>query len=229
MKNIEIEKEQLREKILELGADVCGFASIERFDGAPKGFHPRDVFPKCNSVISFGIALPKGLYLVDSRLIYSHFNEMTCPEVDQVAFQAAMYLEKNYSGIAVPLPCDGPYDYWDEEKKEGHGLISMKHAAFFSGMGAFGKNTMFMTPKYGNRLIVGCILTDLFFEPDQMQESVCLPQCNLCVDGCPVQAIGKGSVNQKLCRTHAYGNTKRGYATVECNQCRTVCPRRFGI
>ncbi len=30
-------KEQIRELILSFGADVCGFANIDRFDNAPSG------------------------------------------------------------------------------------------------------------------------------------------------------------------------------------------------
>jgi predicted O-methyltransferase YrrM len=45
---------------------------------------------------------------------------------------------------------------------------------------------------------------------------------------CPANAIENGTVNQKLCRTHTYGKTKRGFDTVDCNRCRTVCPMCYG-
>ena len=67
-------KQLIREKILNLGADVCGFAGIERFTDAPKNFRPTDLYSDCKSVISVGIALPKGLFHAESRLIYGHFN-----------------------------------------------------------------------------------------------------------------------------------------------------------
>jgi len=35
----------------ELGADLCGIASVDRFEQAPKGFHPCDVLPECQTVI----------------------------------------------------------------------------------------------------------------------------------------------------------------------------------
>lgn len=44
----------VKELMLSLGADLCGIASMDRFDGAPEGFHPLDVMPSCKSVISFG-------------------------------------------------------------------------------------------------------------------------------------------------------------------------------
>ena len=63
-------KEAIREKILGLGVDVCGFGGIERFAEAPINFRPTDLYPDCKSVIAVGIALPKGLFHVGSRLIY---------------------------------------------------------------------------------------------------------------------------------------------------------------
>ncbi|MDR1172070.1 MAG: hypothetical protein LBL24_06430, partial [Bacteroidales bacterium] len=67
-------KEQIRNLIMSLGTDVCGFACIDRFADAPQGYSPTDIFPDCRSVISFGIALPGGLAKVPSRLIYGYYN-----------------------------------------------------------------------------------------------------------------------------------------------------------
>jgi epoxyqueuosine reductase QueG len=222
-------KAELREKVLSFRADICGFAGVERFSRAPEGFHPCDIFPECKSVIVFGVALPKGLYSADSRLIYAYFNGLACPQVDHIAYQTATFLEKTYRGIGVPITCDAPYDYWDEEKMEGRGLLSMKHAAVLAGIGTFGKNTLLINKDYGNRLIIGCVLTDLPIESDEQAAGVCLENCKLCVQSCPVGAISEDGVEQKKCRMNTFGKTKRGLKTVECNRCRTVCPMRFGL
>ena len=42
-------KDRIKEFILSIGADVCGVANVDRFSEAPKGFHPRDIFPDCKS------------------------------------------------------------------------------------------------------------------------------------------------------------------------------------
>ena len=34
----------IKKIVYSLGADVCGFSNIGRFDNAPKGFHPLDVY-----------------------------------------------------------------------------------------------------------------------------------------------------------------------------------------
>ena len=62
-------KKQIKEFIMNLGADACGVANIDCFSEAPVGFHPKDIFGDCKSVIVFGIALPRRLTKVDPGLI----------------------------------------------------------------------------------------------------------------------------------------------------------------
>ena len=40
-----IDNKQVKEILFGLGADLCGIASIDRFNDAPKGYHPTDVLP----------------------------------------------------------------------------------------------------------------------------------------------------------------------------------------
>ena len=221
-------KEQIRKSILALGADVSGFADVERFIDTPKGFHPSDHYSDCKSVVVIGFALPKGLFAVKPDLIYGYFNNLTTPAVDKIALMAARMIEDVCDGVAVPLPCDAPYEYWNSEKMEGRGLISMKNAAVHAGIGTLGKNTLLLNAKYGNRLTVGAILTNLALPSDDYAESLCIDGCDLCVSSCPAQAIKEEAVIQKLCRNNTYSSTERGFDTVLCNQCRTVCPMRFG-
>lgn len=78
-----VRKDEIREKILGLGADVCGFGGMERFIEAPVDFRPTDLYPDCKSVIAVGIALPKGLLRVEPRLLYGHFNADVVHKVDR--------------------------------------------------------------------------------------------------------------------------------------------------
>jgi len=222
-------KDDLRSKVMELGADLCGFAGVDKFKDAPDGFHPTDLYKDCRSVIVFGISIPKGLAYVEPRLIYGHYNYFICPEIDRVALNTAKLVENQYGGIAVPLPCDGPYEYWDAEQMEGRGLLSMKHAAVQAGLGTLGKNTLLLNEDYGNRLTIGAVLTNLVIDSDELASSICIEDCKLCIDNCPTGALNGERVKQKACRLNTYGETKRGFDTVDCNQCRMICPRRFGV
>ena len=217
-------KEAIRRHILALGGDICGFASVDRFAGAPEGFSPVQIWGDCRSVIAFGVALPKGLFQISPRLIYGHYNQLSCVLADEIALRAAKHLEQTYGCKAVPMPCDSPYEHWDEGTMTGRGLLSMKHIGVQAGLGSMGKNSLFACKEYGNRVTLGCILSDLPLASDEIAPNLCMPGCRKCVDACPVSAIEGGTVDQKRCRTHTYGKTARGFDTVDCNACRAVCP-----
>jgi len=221
-------KSKIKELAYQLKADVCGIGSIDRFKDAPTGFSPIDLFGKCKSVIAFGIALPKALYDVHPRLLYRHFSSQLISIVDDVSLKLARELEERFNCLAVPVPCDGPYEYWDAENMTGKGLLSMRHIACLCGLGSIGKSSLMINPEFGNRLAIGAVLTDLEVEPDDLQSDLCIPGCSKCVDSCPPKAIANKSVDQKLCRLNTYGKNARGFDTTDCNKCRTVCPLRFG-
>lgn len=221
-------QESIRQAVLRLGADICGFAASERFGEAPAGFRPTDVFPDCKSVVVFGVALPKGLFAIPPQYIYSHFNgNISVPYVDGISFQLARLLEKD-GGVAVPVPCDWPVADYNPVTKTKRGILSMKHAAVMAGLGTLGKNTLLLHEKFGNRLTIGVVLTDIAFQSDPPATPVCLPGCRICLDNCPVDAIADGSVTQQPCRENTYVPDELGYTTVQCNHCRVLCPMRNG-
>lgn len=221
--------ESIRQMILALGADVCGFAAMDRFQEAPAGFSPADVWPSCQSVIAFGVALPKGLLEASDELIYGYFNDQTAKMVDRIGLEAARRIEAQYAAKAMPIPCDGPYDAWDADTMTGKGILSMKHMAVACGLGQMGKSSLLLNPVYGNRLTIGVLLTDLALPSDGPSENICIPGCTRCVDACPAHAIQPdGTIHQWQCRPKTYGRNARGFDTVRCNACRRVCPMRFG-
>jgi epoxyqueuosine reductase QueG len=49
---------EIKRAALEVGADSSGIAPIDSFYSAPKGFHPRDIYSECQSVLEFAKKLP---------------------------------------------------------------------------------------------------------------------------------------------------------------------------
>lgn len=191
------------------------------------GYKPTDIYADCKSVVAVAVALPKGLTKVSPRLIYCHYNSISHSETDVLSFKSARSIEEKYRCTAVPIPCEVPYEYWDAEKTEGRGLLSMKHIAVQAGLGSLGKSSLFLNKSYGNMVTLGAILTDLDLPSDAFSENICITNCRRCIDACPVNAIENGAVNQRLCRKNTYGKTERGFDTVNCNQCRVVCPINY--
>lgn len=217
-------EKEIKQIAYDIGADVCGIGSIDRFDNFPDGFSPKDIWLQCKSVISIGIALPKGLFDINSRLIYGYYNEMLCTKVDEMLFKLSKEIEEQFACHAIPLPCNTPYEYWDAEKLTGKGLLSMKHVGEACGLGEIGKSTLLLNRKFGNRLVLGAVLTNLTLQSDPLETGICVSTCSICKDNCPVNAIKDGYVDQKLCRPYAYGKTERGFNTTDCNLCRAFCP-----
>jgi hypothetical protein len=50
-----IRKDIVREVAFRNGVDLFGIASVDRFDNAPKGFHPKDIYSKTETVIALAI------------------------------------------------------------------------------------------------------------------------------------------------------------------------------
>lgn len=221
-------KDTIKRIIADLGADLCGIANIDRFENAPSGFHPRDLYSDCQSVIVFVKRMPTGLSYVSPRILYNKATDINLYEVDRIGYLACLEIE-NIGGVAVPLPSDSPYEYWDSDRLEGRGLLSMRHAAQLAGIGSMGKNSLIINERFGNMINIGAILTNLDLESDPLAPELCLANCRRCLDSCPQQALSGLTVNQKECRVHTYTQNDRGFSVCNCNQCRLVCPLALGV
>lgn len=75
--------DEIKAVAIELGADLCGIASAERFSEAPAGFHPCDVSPECRSVLVFAKRQPAGSMLATNCIPYTYINRLVTEEVER--------------------------------------------------------------------------------------------------------------------------------------------------
>ena len=80
---------EIKTRIRELGADLCGIASIERFEKAPAGFHPRDILLDCNSVVVMVVRFPTSALLGSSQAAYTFVRNQVTLKIDSISFQIA--------------------------------------------------------------------------------------------------------------------------------------------
>jgi epoxyqueuosine reductase QueG len=125
---------------------------------------------------------------------------------------------------ALPIPSAEPYEFWDAEAHHGRGILSLKHAAQLAGLGTLGKNTVLLHPRFGNRLWLGAVLTDLELEPDPLLEKQCMDSCRLCLNACPKAALDGTTINQKLCRENSFRASEGGGWFYSCCRCLQACP-----
>ena len=213
---------------IQLGARECGIAPVERFQEAPAGFRPRDIYPACQSVVVFLKEMPEEAILLDNPIPYTHAAYQLYGELDRLGMDLCRRLEA--AGLhAVPVPTDTPYLHWEPERSHGMGILSLRHAAVRAGLGVLGRNTLVIHERFGNMVYVGAILTNAALQPDPMiEEEACPPGCSVCLDSCPAGALDGTTVNQALCRKQSFFKTPRGFDLYACNLCRRNCPLRLG-
>ena len=221
-----INSKKVKEIMLSLGADLCGIASIDRFDDAPEGFHPLDVLPSCKSVISFGCRFPVGTLLCKSPTPYTRVRNSITPKMDAIALDFCIEMEK-HGVVCVPIPTNE--SEWDSNTGRWRSIVSQKHAAQAAGLGTIGRHSLLITPEFGSMVWLGAILCTEELEADELKENIC-NNCNLCVEACPVNALENTELNQQACWDYAFGDDEeRQMWRISCHKCRDICPHNLGV
>jgi epoxyqueuosine reductase QueG len=217
-------KERLKVLAFSRGADLVGVASVDRFDQAPEGHKPADILPGARTVVVCAKRIPESVVAGGPATSYHNMMVVIMKHLDLIACELATQVE-SWGGQAIPIPSDEPYYDWDPERLHGRGDLSHKHAAEAAGLGRLGKNSLLITPEFGNRVNLVSIVTNLNLHQDALiTRELCPPKCTLCMKACPVQAIKDGIVDQKKCRSHVMLKLPKGLMIEACRECRKVCP-----
>lgn len=224
-----ITKDLIKEIAFKNGVDLFGIASVDRFENAPKGFHPKDIYSKTESVIAFAIKIPTETLYAENPVPFTHVNTLAMQKMDLITFDISKELD-NLGIKNVLIPTDDPYLYWDNEKQEGRAILSLRHVGYLAGLGKLGRNNLLINKDFGNMIQIGALLTDVKLDEDPLADyEVCLPNCRICIDICPQNALTGDTVIQKYCRPISNYKTEKGYTIKKCFECRKRCPRVLGI
>ncbi len=220
---------EIKSTAFDLGAHLCGIASVDRFSSAPKGFHPNDICGDCQSVLVFAKRLPAGSLFASSCIPYTYINRLITEEVDVLTLTLSRKLEA--LGVKnVPVPSDDPSEYWEPDRSYARGILSLRHAGHLAGLGVLGKNTLLINDRLGNMIQLGALLLSEKLEGDPIATyEACKDDCQLCIQSCPPSALNGITVNQQACRPVSNYRNERGFILKKCWECRRVCPNHSGI
>lgn len=217
---------EVKNFFLHNGADLCGIASLDRFEGAPEGFHPRDVLPEAQSVVVVARRFPASTLHSPSTVPYTIARNQLTEALDQMVFAFCCALDAQ-GILAVPTGATGPTER-DVHDGRMRNILSAKHAAQAAGLGVIGRNTLLITPRFGNMVWLDAAVCALPLEPDPMLEVDYCSACARCVEVCPVHAVGDPQLRQEECLAYAFGGESGGEWKIRCRRCRTVCPHCLG-
>jgi epoxyqueuosine reductase len=226
---IELSKAFIAAKARELGAELVGFAPVERwgeFADIPENYYPQRVWPLARTVIVLGA--PQWLPIVEaapSELGREQYL-LTNTLLDLAAYRLAAYLNRN-NGAAINLCRDG-YGEAGTLNQEMAALFSHVWAGYYAGLGRVGWNHTLLTPEYGPRLRLVSVLTELELEGDSMMAEEICTKCLLCRKICPSGALSGdrrsmlAKMDKQLCLQHSH-RLRQAFRN-PCGFCTKVCP-----
>ncbi|WP_243375262.1 hypothetical protein [Geotalea sp. SG265] len=219
----------IREKALSLGAELVGFAPVERWREAadvPENFHPDHVWPLTKTVIVLGV--PVWLPIVETapaewgREQYTITNTL----LDAAAYRLAAFLNR-HGHAAINISRDG-YGDIDVLLKTPAAAFSHVWAAHYSGIGRVGWNHTLLTREYGPRVRLVSVLTALELPGDPLLADELCNRCRLCKKICPAQAFSEetGESYARMDKLACATNSKKLRKSFRnpCGFCIKVCP-----
>lgn len=220
---------EIKDMARSLGADFVGIAAADRLTEVP-GYKPEDLVAGAKSVIVVGKRLLRGS-LAKGRgrpvaWAIIHLNL----KLNEIIYQMSATLEdegKNaFPVFFLPMTFLPPDDLKSKELILTTPNFSYRHAAVAAGLGEFGKNNLFLHPKYGARTRLAAIITDTVLEPDSpaVKKYCTWPTCKACIEQCPSKALQLDD-QHVFDRCNKYHNANLhllGYGS--CSMCQHVCP-----
>lgn len=179
------------------------------------------------STMKFGIVmgLPLSKTVLDDiqdkpTMLYKWHYRQANNLLDKTAFEISLAItESGYQ--AVPIPASQVIDWI---RQIGH--VSHRALGEAAGLGWRGRNNLLVTKKYGARVRLVSILTDMPLKTNQPVKFEC-GSCKRCVSVCPAGALGESSRDYNLdkCYECLKNFSKiQGVGQNICGICIKVCP-----
>lgn len=223
-------KQQLKEFGYSQGLDVIGVANIERFKDAPVRAHPSSIFPEARSVIVVGKRILRGGWrgieegtYWPSYTTFDYHGLLNAQFIQVALYNLAGFIE-DHGWEAVPCYSGASEIQQDIPPLRKGGVspdvhLAIRIAAVAAGVGELGWSKVLLTKKFGPRIRVHAIITDMPLEPDPLIEpgTIC-KRCMKCVSGCPgaIPHIKEGrSIKIQIeDKTYEWGDVDMGKCTL---------------
>ena len=213
-----------------LKVDRVGIASLDDWKDTPFWGKTQKLLPGAKSIVVLAMELfletvnqvtskaivgdlaLRDLYLANSDVVEGY--------LDWEGYKMVKKLHaRSFKGLLLPAK-GGPYDARFLESP-----LSYKNLAETAGLGTIGWHGLLITPEYGPRVRLACIITDapLASSAPLRMESPC-PKCDgACIKICPIKAIARPQ-RGGFYNLDKYACCSYYTASGMCAECLRVCP-----
>ncbi len=208
-------EQQLRKKAFKWGADLIGFAPIERFNKFATKNQPQASLKDARTVIVIG------MHMVDPALdLWIHPDEWK-----QQGKPSRAWEDEILRGVAYRLVLFLERAGYRSEVVPYEPSLYLKEAGYYAGLGAFGKNNLLINPSYGPNIRLRALTTVASFTPSPLINKDFCGNCSRCIKACPPNALENG-YNKEKCLSYASNQIDylTSKAVVWCVKCITSCP-----
>jgi epoxyqueuosine reductase len=180
----------------ELGADLVGFASSARMDSrVPPAERPSRISTDLRTIVVLGMRLGPGIMGARDLTLRQFAAGNVHYRLERATRLLAYRLEENYQALAAIVPAllvNFGTKSAGTNAPAGQAALFLRLAAVEAGLGTLGLNQMLLTPRFGPRVVLGAVMTDLDLPCDEpLVDDLCLglEACGRCAAICPEQAI----------------------------------------
>ena len=189
----------VKERAKQLGADLVGVASADRFEAAPAGHKPEDLLPGAKSVVMMAKRMLSSTFVTPNPRVYVLRYLQLRSRFQDVGYDMSCFLE-DQGHWAINFPSTAPQDVsWETKMLVAD--FSYKHAAQLAGLGEIGMNQLLITPEFGPRVWLMGVITTAELSPDPLlTDKLCTREkCNICVENCPEGALSAEGIEKRKC------------------------------
>jgi epoxyqueuosine reductase QueG len=226
------DQELLQEMKGKLDVELLGVASVETSGSKALKERAASLLPNVRSVVAFGKETYKEVIdlLRPSKEVgeaahgdlYEPHIEYINGRLTRAVYELAnIFRQDGYRSL--PLPARGcPFD-----TRFLKAIFSYRHAAELAGLGTIGRHSLLITPEYGPRVRLACLLTEAPVESSSLKNEDYCDSCDACIRECPANALqvpGENeaySINKHACRAYRQ-------AGLTCSMCIKACDEVLG-
>lgn len=229
---VEVTAEEITSKIKKLskyiGAKLVGITKMQDYHYySHRGRNPETYGDKVEKLHKYGIVFAVEM---DKDMINR------APQCEEVIAVTKGYIDAAIIGMWISYYIR-ELGYDARNHMDGNYLVVAPLAAMDAGLGEIGRNGLLITKKYGQRVRLGVVTTDMPLIADEREEfgikEFC-KICNKCSKTCPGKAIPKddmkfidGKLRWQIEQEKCYGMWRR--LGTDCGVCLSTCPFTQGI